>query len=71
MHCSYAVFQSKFCLYTKGRYPWNEVDEQKKLLSEPANFSASDRLGRSFRTVQNGVEKRKNLYLINWSQNEK
>ena len=33
-------------------------------LSEQANFSVSDRLGRNFPTVQNGLEKRKNLYLI-------
>ena len=33
-------------------------------MSEQANFSASDQLGRNFPTVQNGPEKRKNLYLI-------
>ena len=33
-------------------------------LSEQGNFSASDRLGKNFSTVQNGLEKRKNLYLI-------
>ena len=32
--------------------------------SEQTNFSTSDRLGRNFPTVQNGPEKRKNLYLI-------
>ena len=33
-------------------------------MSEQANFSASDQLGRNFPTVQNGPEKRKNLYLV-------
>ena len=37
---------------------------KKKFLSEPANFSASDRLRRNFSTVENGLEKRKNLSLI-------
>ena len=33
----------------EGGYPWNKVDKRKKLfLSEPANFSVSDRLGRNF-----------------------
>ena len=36
----------------------------KTFLSEQANFSASERLGRNFPTVQNSLEKRKNLYLI-------
>ena len=36
---------------------------KKLFLSEQANFSASDRLGGNFPTVQNGPEKRKNLYL--------
>ena len=35
---------------------------KKKFLSEPANFSTSDQI--SEKTVQNGLEKRKNLYLI-------
>ena len=65
MHCSYAICQlceAKFCPYIKGSYPWNEVDRQKKkLLSEPANFSASDRHGRNFPIVQNGLEKKKKL----------
>ena len=34
------------------------------LLSEPANFSASDRFGRNFPTVQNSLQKRKKLHLI-------
>ena len=38
---------------------WSKI-----FLSEQANFSASDRLGRNFITVQNGPEKRKNLYLF-------
>ena len=33
-------------------------------LSKPANFSASDRSGRNFPTVQNGPEKRRNHCLI-------
>ena len=33
-------------------------------LSEQANFSASDRLGRNFPTVQNDPEIRKSHYLI-------
>ena len=38
---------------------------RKKIISaEPANFSASDELGRNFPTVQNDLEQRKNLYLI-------
>ena len=38
---------------------------KKKFLSEPANFSASNRLGRNFPTVQNGLEKgKKRLNLI-------
>ena len=41
-----------------------QVVKQKIFLSEQANFSASDRLGRNFPTAQNGPEKRKNLYLI-------
>ena len=35
--------------------------QKKKLLSEPANFSASDRRGRNFPIVQNGLEKKKKL----------
>ena len=31
--------------------------------SEPANFYASDQLGRNFPTAQNGLEKSKNLDL--------
>ena len=37
---------------------------KKPFLSELANFSVSDRLGRNFPTLQNGLKKRKNLYLI-------
>ena len=52
----------------KGRYPWNYAVKQKaktkKKKFETANFSASDRLRRIFPTVENGLEKRKNLYLI-------
>ena len=33
---------------------------KRKLLPEPANFSASDRLGRNFPIVQNGLEKKEN-----------
>ena len=33
-------------------------------LSEQANFSASERLGKKFPTVQNGPEQKKNLSLI-------
>ena len=33
-------------------------------MSEQANFSASDQLERNFSTVQNSLEKRKNLYVI-------
>ena len=33
-------------------------------MTEQGNFSTSDWLGRNFPTVQNGLEKRKNLYLI-------
>ena len=39
-------------------YPWNKVDKQKK------KISTSDKLGRNLPTVQNGLEKRKNLCLI-------
>ena len=60
MQCSNTIFWSRFSLYINSRYPWNEVD----FLSEQANFSVSDQLGRNFPTVQNGSEKRKNLYLI-------
>ena len=37
---------------------------KKKFLSKPPYFSASDRLGRNFSTVRNGLEIRKNFYLI-------
>ena len=33
-------------------------------MSEQASFSASSRPGKNFLTAQNGLEKRKNLYLI-------
>ena len=33
-------------------------------MTEPANFSASDRFGRNFPTVQNSLQKRKKLHLI-------
>ena len=57
-------FNLDFARHIKGRYPWNEVAEQKNFLSQQASFSASDRLGRNFPTVQNSPEKRKNFYLI-------
>ena len=64
LHCNgYGVvarfFKSNFCLYVKGRYTWNQVDKQKKKLSEPANFSASlqTNLGRNLPTVQNYPKK--------------
>ena len=54
------IFWSRFCPHIKGRFPWNEVAKQKVFMSEQANFSASDQLGRNSPTVQNGPEKRKN-----------
>ena len=32
LHCSFMIFQYKFCPYIKGRYPWNKVDKQRNLL---------------------------------------
>ena len=64
MFYSNKIFWSRFCLYIKGRYPWNEVTKWVFFLSEQVNFSAPDRLGRNFTTAQNGPKKRKNLYLI-------
>ena len=72
MHCSETIFQSNFCLYVKGRYPWNKVDKQKtKFLSEPAKFSESDQLKRIFPTVQNGRKKGKTFIEFICSENEK
>ena len=48
----------------KGTLGTRLISQKFLFLSEPANFSASDRLGRNFRTVHNGFEKRKNLCLI-------
>ena len=64
MHCGYTIFQSTFYPHEKVKYSWNVVDKKKIILTEPANFSASDELGRNFPTVQNDLEQRKNLYLI-------
>ena len=58
MHCNYTIFYSKFCAYIEGKYPWNEVDQQKAFLFEPASCSASDQFRRDFLTVQNRFEKR-------------
>ena len=66
MHCSYAIFSSKFCPYMKGRYSWKKVDEQKKKICvNRLVFLLQTNLQEiSEKTVQNGLEKRKNLYLI-------
>ena len=68
LHCNRCTvvtpFLIYFFLYIKRRYPWNEVAKQKSFLSEQAKFSASGQLRTNFPTVENGPEKRKNLYLI-------
>ena len=46
-------------IYTLGTRLLSKI-----FLSEQVNFSAPGRLGRNFPTVQDGPEKRKNLYLI-------
>ena len=50
-------------------YSWNKVDKY-FFLSEPANFSTSDRLGRNLPTAQNCPRKGKTFIQLNRSQNK-
>ena len=63
MHCSYLIFLSKFRPYLKGRRDtWNWTDKKKKISSEPANFSASDRYERNFSMLKMVWEKENPLF---------
>ena len=69
LHCNRCTvvaqfFNLNFIQYTPERYPWNEVHQQNFFLFEPANYSATEQLGRNFSTVQKYPEKKKNLCLI-------
>ena len=68
LHCNRCAvvtpFFNLFFLVYKKKIPLERGCQAKHFLSEQANFSASGRLRRNFPTVQNGPEKRKNLYLI-------
>ena len=48
MHCSYTIFWSKFCLHKRKVHLERGWYVKYFLLSEPANFPASDQLGRNF-----------------------
>ena len=69
-HCT--IFNIYFVYIQKQGGLGTRLIRKKPFLSESDNCSASDRLGRNFPTVQNGPEKRKNLYLIklvsNWKR---
>ena len=72
LHCNrYTVVTQFFCLnfvriQKEGTLGAGLISKKKKFLSELANFSASDRLGRNLPTVQNGLEKGENIYLIKY-----
>ena len=69
LHCIRCTVVTRFCnldfarISKKGTLGTRFLSKT-FFLSEQVNFSASDRLGRNFPTVQNGLEKGKNLYLI-------
>ena len=63
------VFRSSRCtvvtqFFNQDFDPWNEVAKQKIFLSKQANFYCFRPTWKNFSTVQNGLEKRKNFYLI-------
>ena len=63
MHCRTRFINIDFVRIWKKSSLGTRMLSKKIFLSEQANFSASDWLGGNFPTVQNGPEKRKNLYL--------
>ena len=70
LHCNRCTFVTRIFnlnfvrIYKEGSLGTRLINKKKIFFPEPAKFSRSDRLGGNFPAVQNGLEKRKNLYLI-------